>query len=104
MRWPREWRNRSKALTVESDRITTRARLPKEFRPLHVLRHVSASMLPSSCQVDLYTLQKLLTHKSPQMTQRYAHLRDDALRRTSDVAGDVLPGSAKNGPGARWRT
>ena len=25
--------------------------------------------------VDMYTLQKLLTHKSPQITQRYPHLR-----------------------------
>jgi len=40
------------------------------------LRHVYASMLASSGQVDMYTLQKLLTHKSPAMTQRYAHLRD----------------------------
>ena len=33
----------------------------------------------------MYTLQKLLTHKSPLMTQkRYAHLRDDALKRASE--------------------
>ncbi len=78
------------------DRIKARAGLPKNFRPLHGLRHVYASMLASSGQVDLYTLQKLLTHKSPQMTQRYAHLRDDALRRASDVAGELFtnPGSA----------
>jgi hypothetical protein len=24
------------------------------------------------------------------MTQRYAHLRDDALRRASDLAGDLI--------------
>ena len=40
--------------------------------------------------VDLYTLQKLLTHKSAAMTQRYAHLRDEALHRASDLAGDLL--------------
>ena len=34
---------------------------------------------------DIYRIQKLLTHKSPQMTQRYAHLRDDALRKASEV-------------------
>lgn len=66
------------------------AALPKDFRPLHGLRHTYASMLASSGQVDLYTLQKLLTHKSPAMTQRYAHLRDEALRRASDLAGDLL--------------
>jgi len=72
------------------NRIKQEAGLPKDFRPLHGLRHVYASMLASSGQVDLYTLQKLLTHKSSAMTQRYAHLRDGALRRASDLAGDLL--------------
>jgi len=40
--------------------------------------------------VDLYTLQKLLTHKSAAMTQRYAHLTDEALKRASDVAGGLF--------------
>jgi integrase len=71
-------------------RIKTAANLPADFRPLHGLRHVFASALASSGQVDLYTLQRLLTHKSPLMTQRYAHLRDDALRRASDLAGDIV--------------
>jgi integrase len=53
-------------------------------------------MLASSGQVDLYTLQKLLTHKTGAMTQRYAHLRDDTLRRASDLAGDLI-GQAMNG-------
>ncbi|MFI5329938.1 MAG: tyrosine-type recombinase/integrase [Desulfobaccales bacterium] len=71
-------------------RIKAAAGLPKDFRALHGLRHTYASMLASSGQVDLYTLQKLLTHKSAAMTQRYAHLRDEALHRASDVAGDLL--------------
>jgi integrase len=71
-------------------RIKHKAGLPKDFRPLHGLRHVYASTLASSGQVDLYTLQKLLTHKSPGMTQRYAHLRDETLRRASDVAGELI--------------
>jgi hypothetical protein len=50
---------------------------------------VYASMLASSGQVDLYTLQKLLTHKSPIMTQRYALLRDQALRQAADLAGKI---------------
>jgi integrase len=72
------------------NRIKKRAGLPKDFRPLHGLRHVYASMLASSGKVDMYTLQKLLTHKSPQMTQRYAHLRDEALRRAADLAGELI--------------
>jgi integrase len=70
--------------------IKIRACLPEGFRPLHGLRHVYASMLASSGEVDLYTLQKLLTHKDPRMTQRYAHLRDEALKRASQVAGSIF--------------
>ena len=58
---------------------------------LHGLRHTYASILASSGQVDMYTLQKLLTHKSPQMTQRYAHLRDETLKRASDLIVDLIP-------------
>jgi len=72
------------------NQIKQKAGLPKDFRPLHGLRHVYASILASSGQIDLYTLQKLLTHKSPMMTQRYAHLRDEALRRASNLAGDLI--------------
>jgi integrase len=67
------------------DRIRKAAGLPQGFRPLHGLRHVYASMLASSGQVDMYVLQRLLTHKSSSMTMRYAHLRDEALRRAADV-------------------
>ncbi len=72
------------------NRIKEKAGLPKDFRPLHGLRHVYASMLASSGKVDMYTLQRLLTHKSPQMTQRYAHLRDEALKRAADIAGQLV--------------
>ena len=72
------------------ERIVKAAGLPEGFRPLHGLRHVYASMLASSGQVDLYTLQRLLTHKSPMMTQRYAHLRDEALMKASNLAGDIF--------------
>jgi len=72
------------------NRIKERAGLPKSFRPLHGLRHAYASMLASSGKVDMYTLQKLLTHKSPQMTQRYAHLHDQALKQAANVAEDII--------------
>jgi integrase len=78
------------------NRIKNRAGLPKDFRPLHGLRHVYASMLASSGKVDMYTLQKLLTHKSPMMTQRYAHLRDETLKKASDLAGELI-GEIMNG-------
>ena len=81
------------------NRIKKEAGLPDDFRALHGLRHVYASMLASSGQVDMYTLQKLLTHKSPQMTQRYAHLRDDRLQQAAELAGDIIDGVI-NGNGA----
>lgn len=76
--------------------IKAKAGLPAKFRPLHGLRHVFASMLASSGQVDMYTLQKLLTHKGPAMTQRYAHLRDSSLKRASELAGRIIGEAVKN--------
>lgn len=64
--------------------------LPKDFRMLHGLRHTYASWLASSGQVDLFSLQRLLTHESPQMTLRYVHLADSALRRAACVIDDCL--------------
>ena len=47
-------------------KIKAKANLPKDFRPLHGLRHVYASMLASSGEVDLYTLQKIIdSQRSP---------------------------------------
>jgi len=79
-----------------ASRIRDAAGLTKDFRPLHGLRHHFAAMLASSGEVDLYTLQKLLTHKSPEMTARYAHLRDVARRRASDVADRLFENHSSN--------
>lgn len=76
--------------------IKEAAGIPADFRALHGLRHTYASMLASSGKVDLYTLQKLLTHKSPVMTQRYAHLRDEALIKASTLAGDIIEQATKS--------
>lgn len=75
--------------------IKEAAGIPAGFRALHGLRHTYASMLASSGKVDLYTLQKLLTHKSPIMTQRYAHLRDDALKNAATLASQIITEAAK---------
>ena len=71
-------------------RIKKRAGISKDFRCLHGMRHVFASNLETSGKIDLYRIQKLLTHKNPQITQRYAHLRDDALRKTSEVMDTII--------------
>jgi integrase len=79
-----------RTISSQARKIRDKAGLPSDFRPFHGLRHVYASMLASSGQVDMYTLQKLLTHKSPLMTQRYAHLRDEALKKASELAGNII--------------
>jgi integrase len=76
--------------------IRAAAKLPKDFRPMHGLRHVFASHLASSGQVDLYTLQRLLTHKSPTMTARYAHLRDETLKKAANIMGQIVEQAEKD--------
>jgi hypothetical protein len=44
----------------------------------------------------MYTLQKLLTHKDPLMTQRYAHLRDEVLKEASALAGSIIEQASKD--------
>ena len=73
-----------------AQRVKKAAGLPDDFRPFHGLRHAFASHLISSGKVTLYELQKLLTHSSPKMTQRYAHLADEALKDASNVASDMF--------------
>ena len=85
-----------KDISKDLREIKEAAGLPADFRPLHGLRHVYATMLASSGKVDMFTLQKLLTHKSSQMTQRYVHYRDEALRRASDDVDDILNDAMQN--------
>jgi integrase len=70
-------------------KIKKHAKISHRFR-FHGLRHTFASYLASSNRVSQYTLQKLLTHKSPKMTQRYAHLFDDTLRKGVNVLTDLF--------------
>jgi integrase len=71
-------------------RLRDKAGLPRDFRPCHGLRHHFATALASSGEVDLYVLQRLLTHGSPAMTARYGHLTDAALKRAAAVADSIL--------------
>ncbi len=71
-------------------RIKAKAMLPDDFRPLHGLRHTYASWLASSGKVDLFTLQRLMTHESPQMTQRYAHLADESVKKAASVIDECV--------------
>jgi site-specific recombinase XerD len=40
--------------------------------------------------VPLSHVQKLLTHKDPTLTQRYAHLEDQALKNAANTVGQLL--------------
>ena len=70
-------------------RIKKAAGLRNEVRP-HDLRHTFATRLASSGEVDIYTIQKLLGHKTIAMTQRYAHLMDETLLKGLGVAERAL--------------
>jgi integrase len=70
--------------------IKKAAGLPKETRPLHSLRHTFASLAVSSGEIDLYTLQKLTTHKTFSQLQRYAHLADKRIKQGGNAAGNAI--------------
>jgi integrase len=88
--FPGKWDGQMVDCKKSLRRIADKAGLPKNFRPLHGLRHTYASALASSGKVDMQTLQKLMTHQSMAMTERYAHLRDEALKKAAGVASDIF--------------
>lgn len=73
-------------------RIKKAAGLRQEVRP-HDLRHTFATRLACSGEVDIYTIQKLLGHKTIAMTQRYAHLMDETLLKGLGIAERALGGN-----------
>lgn len=85
----KDGQSRMTDITKQVNIIKKAANLPKNFRPLHGLRHTFASVAVSN-GVPLSHVQKLLTHKDPSLTQRYAHLEDEALKRSSDIVASLL--------------
>lgn len=60
----------------------------KDFR-FHDLRHTGASWQAMD-GISQPITQKILGHKSPAMTNRYSHLRDDSLRPAINQVGDKI--------------
>jgi len=87
--FPNKWGRKRRTFGNTWTYIKTAAGIPLTFR-FHGLRHTYASYLASSGKVSQFTLQKLLTHKSPQMTQRYAHLFDQTLRDGANVLATMI--------------
>ncbi|GMU51051.1 MAG: hypothetical protein AMXMBFR33_01970 [Candidatus Xenobia bacterium] len=57
----------------------------------HDLRHTTAQRLIELAGYDLYTVQKLLGHKHPKTTQRYAQLSEAHLRKAAEALSTVGP-------------
>ena len=82
--FPNRYGNKRTTLANTWTRMKKCAKISNSFR-FHGLRHTYASYLASSGKVSLYTLQRLSTHKTPQMTQRYAHIFDETLRKGANA-------------------
>jgi integrase len=63
---------------------------------LHDLRHSYAS-LAASKGISLQTIGKLLGHRDPQTTARYAHLATDAVAAVNDQLGEALSAAIAKG-------
>jgi integrase len=66
------------AVSARFSKLTRAAKI-KDLR-FHDLRHTFATRAIKGRQLDLYRIQRILGHKGPQMTQRYAHLQADDLK------------------------
>lgn len=64
---------------------------------IHDLRHSFASIAVSS-GASLYTVQALLGHASPVMSQRYAHLANEVARQGSKTVSDAILAAAAPSP------
>jgi integrase len=71
-------------------RIKIKANLPKEFRIFHGLRHHFGVTLANSGKYSLDMIGKLLTHKSIEMTRRYAKYLPDTLKEASENAAKII--------------
>jgi len=69
--------------------IADAAGLPKDFRPLHGLRHWFATTLANDDNVTLFHVQKLLTHKDLRSTSKYSHAKQKKLRKKREYHDNI---------------
>jgi integrase len=60
---------------------------------IHDLRH-SFATIAVMAGASLYDVQKLLGHSDVSMTQRYAHMVDDSLKRATENVSQVIQGAS----------
>ncbi len=71
-------------------RLKIAAGLPKKFRIFHGLRHHYATTLASSGEFTLDMIGELLTHKSNEMTRRYAKFLPGSLKKAGNRAAELI--------------
>jgi len=71
-------------------RIKSKAKLPAKFRIFHGLRHHFAVTLANSGEFSLDMIGQLLTHKSQDMTRRYAQFLPETMKQASNRASELL--------------
>jgi len=74
------------ARTVDDLKLNEGIEDPRLKIYFHTCRHTYASWMIEQ-GTDLYTVQKLLGHKTNVMTQRYAHLSENRLRDAAEALG-----------------
>jgi integrase len=76
-------------LSVYTKRVFARIGIPDAS--FHTLRHTAASWLVME-GVDLYAVGQILGHKTPRMTQRYAHLSPNYMARAVSKLDGIMGG------------
>ena len=86
-------------LSVYTKRVFKRLGIPDAS--FHTLRHTAASWMVQQ-GVDLYAVGQILGHKTPRMTQRYAHLSPDymagAVGKLDGIMVGMLPPNSESDP------
>ena len=80
-------------------RIIDRAGIEASFR-LHDLRHTHASLIINNGG-SLYDVQAALNHANSSMSEKYSHLSNENMVKTSHNLSAVVSGAINNGPRKR---